>query len=72
MVIWLLINIVTVFLYCVCCVVREELTDIESLQFDLATVEAATDCFADVNNIGQGGFGVVYKVRKETCFFAKC
>ena len=54
--------IITVFL---CCVVADDLTDVgdvESLQFDLATVEAATDRFSDENKIGQGGFGVVYKV----------
>ncbi|KAL2561851.1 hypothetical protein GLYMA_20G139700v4 [Glycine max] len=44
--------------------VADDLTDVgdvESLQFDLATVEAATDRFSDENKIGQGGFGVVYK-----------
>ncbi|KAJ1376488.1 Serine-threonine/tyrosine-protein kinase, catalytic domain [Sesbania bispinosa] len=41
--------------------IREDLTDVESLQFDLATVQAATNSFSDENKIGQGGFGVVYK-----------
>lgn len=41
--------------------IADDLTDVESLQFDLATVEAATDGFSDENKIGQGGFGVVYK-----------
>ncbi|KAK7343553.1 hypothetical protein VNO77_12366 [Canavalia gladiata] len=41
--------------------IREDLTDVESLQFDLATVEAATNGFSDENKIGQGGFGVVYQ-----------
>ncbi|XP_061376552.1 cysteine-rich receptor-like protein kinase 10 isoform X8 [Gastrolobium bilobum] len=41
--------------------VGDDLIDVESLQFDLATVEAATNSFADENKIGQGGFGVVYK-----------
>jgi len=50
---------ITVFL---CCVVVDDLTDVESLQFDLATIEAATNGFSDENKIGQGGFGVVYKV----------
>ncbi|CAK8573781.1 unnamed protein product [Lathyrus sativus] len=40
---------------------REDLTDIECLQFDFATIEAATNGFSDENKIGQGGFGVVYK-----------
>ncbi|RDX57950.1 Cysteine-rich receptor-like protein kinase 10, partial [Mucuna pruriens] len=39
----------------------DDLTDVESLQFDLAMVEAATNGFSDQNKIGQGGFGVVYK-----------
>ncbi|XLT73909.1 hypothetical protein HN873_030335, partial [Arachis hypogaea] len=50
--------------------IREDLTDVESLQFDFATIEAATDCFSDENKIGQGGFGVVYKVR--VLFMQKC
>jgi len=55
--VWLLI--ISVFL---CCVVVDDLTDVEFLQFDLATVEAATNRFSDENKIGHGGFGVVYKV----------
>ncbi|KAG5152970.1 hypothetical protein JHK84_029442 [Glycine max] len=44
--------------------IADDLTDVgdvESLQFDLPTVEAATNRFSDENKIGQGGFGVVYK-----------
>ncbi|NP_001237891.1 serine/threonine kinase-like protein precursor [Glycine max] len=41
--------------------VVDDLIDVESLQFDLAMVEAATEGFSDENKIGQGGFGVVYK-----------
>ncbi|XP_043687387.1 cysteine-rich receptor-like protein kinase 10 [Telopea speciosissima] len=33
----------------------------ESLQFDFNTVLAATENFANVNKIGEGGFGSVYK-----------
>ncbi|GLU23209.1 hypothetical protein SLE2022_392330 [Rubroshorea leprosula] len=33
----------------------------ESLQYDLATVRAATKNFCEENKLGQGGFGVVYK-----------
>ncbi|XP_061367267.1 cysteine-rich receptor-like protein kinase 10, partial [Gastrolobium bilobum] len=33
----------------------------ESLHFDLATIEAATNKFSNEKKIGQGGFGVVYK-----------
>ncbi|KAK4258884.1 hypothetical protein QN277_005283 [Acacia crassicarpa] len=38
-----------------------DMSEIESLQFELATIEAATKKFSDENKIGQGGFGVVYK-----------
>jgi hypothetical protein len=38
------------------------MTTVESLQFDLATIEAATNKFSDDNKLGEGGFGVVYKV----------
>ncbi|EOA22253.1 hypothetical protein CARUB_v10002842mg [Capsella rubella] len=33
----------------------------QSLQFDFATIEAATDKFSMNNKLGQGGFGEVYK-----------
>ncbi|XP_010455557.1 PREDICTED: putative cysteine-rich receptor-like protein kinase 31 [Camelina sativa] len=33
----------------------------QSLQFDFATIEAATDKFSSNNKLGQGGFGEVYK-----------
>jgi hypothetical protein len=36
---------------------------VESLQFDFATIEAATNKFSDDHNkLGEGGFGAVYKV----------
>ncbi|XP_062160727.1 cysteine-rich receptor-like protein kinase 25 isoform X2 [Alnus glutinosa] len=38
-----------------------EITSIESLQFDLATVKAATNQFSEDNKVGSGGFGEVYK-----------
>ncbi|XP_062160720.1 cysteine-rich receptor-like protein kinase 10 isoform X2 [Alnus glutinosa] len=46
--------------------VREEnadndITTVESLQFNLATIETATNMFSDDNKLGKGGFGVVYK-----------
>ncbi|KAL7244030.1 hypothetical protein ACSBR1_016286 [Camellia fascicularis] len=34
---------------------------IESLQFDFGTIRHATDNFSDVNKLGEGGFGPVYK-----------
>jgi len=37
----------------------------ELLQFNLLTVEAATNKFSAENKIGQGGFGEVYKVIKQ-------
>ncbi|XP_010455558.1 PREDICTED: putative cysteine-rich receptor-like protein kinase 31 [Camelina sativa] len=33
----------------------------QSLQFDFATIEGATDTFSSNNKLGQGGFGEVYK-----------
>ncbi|KAM7493135.1 hypothetical protein LguiB_027744 [Lonicera macranthoides] len=38
-----------------------EITDVQSLQFDLGTIQVATNNFSNENKIGQGGFGVVYK-----------
>ncbi|XVF40654.1 hypothetical protein PTKIN_Ptkin01aG0131600 [Pterospermum kingtungense] len=35
--------------------------EIESLQLDLGTIEAATNNFSDHNKLGEGGFGPVYK-----------
>ncbi|KAI8537773.1 hypothetical protein RHMOL_Rhmol09G0050600 [Rhododendron molle] len=39
------------------------ISSVESLQYDFDTVTAATDNFSDVNKLGQGGFGAVYKGR---------
>ncbi|XP_077243471.1 cysteine-rich receptor-like protein kinase 25 isoform X2 [Tasmannia lanceolata] len=36
---------------------------IESLQFSLATIRAATNNFSEENKLGQGGFGAVFKGR---------
>ncbi|XP_008224859.1 PREDICTED: cysteine-rich receptor-like protein kinase 25 [Prunus mume] len=41
--------------------VGSEINSMESLQFDLRTIEAATDNFSDQNRLGEGGFGEVYK-----------
>ncbi|KAI3710406.1 hypothetical protein L2E82_40186 [Cichorium intybus] len=41
--------------------VELEMSTVGSLQFDLATIEAATNSFSNGNKIGQGGFGPVYK-----------
>ncbi|XP_058778514.1 cysteine-rich receptor-like protein kinase 10 [Vicia villosa] len=39
----------------------DELKTLESLQFKVATIEAATNKFSKENEIGKGGFGIVYK-----------
>ncbi|XP_021293802.1 cysteine-rich receptor-like protein kinase 25 [Herrania umbratica] len=41
--------------------VSEEIPTSESLKFNLATIEAATNNFSSDNKIGEGGFGEVYK-----------
>lgn len=39
----------------------DELKTLDSLQFKLSTIEAATNKFSSENEIGKGGFGIVYK-----------
>ncbi|KAL5707581.1 non-specific protein-tyrosine kinase [Ranunculus cassubicifolius] len=39
----------------------KEIPTVGSLQFNFATVTSATDNFHDLNKIGEGGFGAVYK-----------
>ncbi|GKV41759.1 hypothetical protein SLEP1_g49251 [Rubroshorea leprosula] len=41
----------------------DEMIKAESLQYDFATVKAATNNFSDENKLGQGGFGAVYRGR---------
>ncbi|XP_034927419.1 cysteine-rich receptor-like protein kinase 10 [Populus alba] len=41
--------------------VGDEMTTEESLQFDLSTIEAATNNFSADNKLGKGGFGEVYR-----------
>ncbi|XP_030511486.2 cysteine-rich receptor-like protein kinase 10 isoform X2 [Rhodamnia argentea] len=38
-----------------------DITDVESLQYDLATIQAATDNFSHQNKLGEGGFGEVFQ-----------
>ncbi|KAJ0966087.1 hypothetical protein J5N97_027225 [Dioscorea zingiberensis] len=39
----------------------QKLKSVESLLFDLATIEDATNNFSEANKLGEGGFGPVYK-----------
>ncbi|XP_054787220.1 cysteine-rich receptor-like protein kinase 44 isoform X1 [Prosopis cineraria] len=41
--------------------IDDEIKPTESLQLDFDTIRLATDNFSDVNKLGQGGFGPVYK-----------
>ncbi|KAF4350865.1 hypothetical protein F8388_008047 [Cannabis sativa] len=43
---------------------RDDITTPDSLQFDLATIEAATNKFSADYKLGEGGFGEVYKAWK--------
>ena len=43
-------------------VAENDITTVASLQFGLATIEAATSKFSINNKLGEGGFGEVYKV----------
>jgi hypothetical protein len=49
-------------LTCFSCEAVDEIISVESLQFNFATIRVATENFSDANKLGQGGFGVVYKV----------
>ncbi|KAK4491958.1 hypothetical protein RD792_002742 [Penstemon davidsonii] len=39
----------------------DEISVVESLQYDFGKIRAATNDFCEANKLGQGGFGVVYK-----------
>ncbi|KAK6149805.1 hypothetical protein DH2020_017330 [Rehmannia glutinosa] len=39
----------------------EEISTVESLQYDFGKIRSATNDFADSSKLGQGGFGAVYK-----------
>ena len=40
----------------------DEITTIKSLLYSFAIIKAATNNFSENNKLGDGGFGVVYKV----------
>ncbi|CAL5345859.1 unnamed protein product [Camellia sinensis] len=42
------------------CKDMDEISTVESLQYDFDTISVATNNFSDANKLGQGGFGVVY------------
>ena len=42
--------------------------DLELLLFSLATIAIATNKFSSNNKLGEGGFGLVYKVTLEDQF----
>ena len=50
-------------IYFLLILVWSEITKVDSLQYDLATIKAATNDFSDENKVGVGGFGDVYKVK---------
>jgi hypothetical protein len=49
-------------LTCSLCEADDEIRSVESLQFDFDTIIVATDNFSKENELGEGGFGAVYKV----------
>ncbi|KAJ6706915.1 CYSTEINE-RICH RECEPTOR-LIKE PROTEIN KINASE 10 ISOFORM X1 [Salix viminalis] len=48
--------------------VDDAITRTESLQYNLEIIHLATDNFSEVNKLGQGGFGSVYKVQSIKIF----
>ncbi|XP_058197635.1 cysteine-rich receptor-like protein kinase 10 isoform X1 [Rhododendron vialii] len=40
---------------------EDDISAVQSLQYDFGTIQAATNNFSDDNKIGEGGFGPVYK-----------
>ncbi|XP_021726232.1 putative receptor-like protein kinase At4g00960 [Chenopodium quinoa] len=42
---------------------KDEIETLQSLQFSLGTIKHATGDFSEVNKLGEGGFGVVYKFQ---------
>ncbi|KAL1537400.1 non-specific serine/threonine protein kinase [Salvia divinorum] len=44
----------------------DDISNVESLQYEFSSIRAATNDFDDVNKLGQGGFGAVYKGKLQT------
>lgn len=47
------------------CEDADGIVSVESLEFNLNSIRVATENFSDANKLGQGGFGIVYKVKKK-------
>ena len=47
------------------CAADNDITTLESLQFDFETIEDATNKFSTDNKLGECGFGDVYKVSSH-------
>ena len=43
----------------------EDMETVDSMMIDVSTLRAATGDFDEINKLGEGGFGVLYKVLKE-------
>ena len=43
----------------------EDMETVDSMMIDVSTLRAATGDFDEINKLGEGGFGAVYKVLKE-------
>ncbi|KAI8001219.1 Cysteine-rich receptor-like protein kinase 25 [Camellia lanceoleosa] len=48
------------------CKDTDEISNEEPLQYDFDTISVATNNFSDANKLGQGGFGVVYRVIEHS------
>ncbi|XP_042026440.1 cysteine-rich receptor-like protein kinase 10 [Salvia splendens] len=44
----------------------DDISNVESLQYEFSSIRAATNDFDDANKLGQGGFGAVYKGKLQT------